>query len=225
MLKHLKVKHLAKQFNVFTVLTLTPTRIMIKHALFLAIPLLLISCGTSKLIIPAQNTAEIDFSEYEFYEVMLKNGGQEQLEIAVINKDNDQTTSGFGLNKKGEASIAVAGNGKLVIKNPGDSPATVRFITKIHDPVTVDANEETYIRFTLANNSNEDIPLIIPTVMNPNLSPNSRSGVDLRIGQEILFKSGTKKYVLLTVDENIENGAVLDVAKLLSEKKKELGLK
>jgi len=88
-----------------------------------------------------------------------------------------------------------------------------------------DANEETYIRFTLANNSNEDIPLIIPTVMNPNLSPNSRSGVDLRIGQEILFKSGTKKYVLLTVDENIENGAVLDVAKLLSEKKKELGLK
>ena len=60
--------------------------------------------------------------------------------------------------------------------------------------------------------------------MNPNLSPDSMSGVTLKMGQEILFKERGKKYVLLTVDESIQKGDILDVAKLLPERKKELGL-
>ncbi|MFA7274054.1 MAG: hypothetical protein WC044_09300 [Crocinitomicaceae bacterium] len=78
------------------------------------------------------------------------------------------------------------------------------------------------IRFTLANSSAKSIPLIIPGVMNPNLSPFSRSGVELSVGQMIFFKTKGKKQLLLKVDESIENGAVLDVAELLKKRKKEL---
>jgi len=60
--------------------------------------------------------------------------------------------------------------------------------------------------------------------MNPNLSPFSNSGVDLKIGQKILFKEGGKKYVLLVVDETIAQGDEINVAQLLKSKRKELGL-
>ncbi len=81
------------------------------------------------------------------------------------------------------------------------------------------------ISFKLINPSDESIPLIIPNVMNPNLSPNSSSGVDLKIGQELLFRNGLKRYVLLTVDEKIKEGDEIDVYEILQERKKELGLK
>ena len=61
--------------------------------------------------------------------------------------------------------------------------------------------------------------------MNPNLSPNSKSGVDLKIGQELIFRNRGKRYVLFTVDESIQEGQQVDVYQLLQERKKELGLK
>ncbi|MDB4082999.1 hypothetical protein N9502_01900 [Vicingaceae bacterium] len=43
------------------------------------------------------------------------------------------------------------------------------------------------------------------------------------MGQEILFRAGFKKYVLLTVDESINNGDLLNVGEILSQQKEELG--
>ena len=80
---------------------------------------------------------------------------------------------------------------------------------------------ETVVTFTLRNESAKSIPLIIPGVMNPNLSPMSNSGVNLKVGQEIFFRHKGKKRLLLTVDESLE-GKTLKVAKLIKEKKKEL---
>lgn len=77
------------------------------------------------------------------------------------------------------------------------------------------------VPFTLRNNSAKSIPLIIPGVMNPNLSPMSNSGVDLKVGQEILFKYKGKKTLLLTVTEDLRD-TKLNVSKLISERKKEL---
>ena len=78
--------------------------------------------------------------------------------------------------------------------------------------------------FILKNASVKSIPLIIPNVMNPNLSPFSESRVELALGQEILFRENKKKYVLLKVDDQIKNGDVIEVAALLKKRKKELGL-
>jgi len=79
-------------------------------------------------------------------------------------------------------------------------------------------------KFTLRNNSPKSIPLIIPTVMNPNLSPMSNSGVTLRMGQKVYFKAKGKKRVLLVVDDSIADGDILEVSALLAQRKKELGL-
>ncbi|MEM7040576.1 MAG: hypothetical protein AAF570_26670, partial [Bacteroidota bacterium] len=77
------------------------------------------------------------------------------------------------------------------------------------------------VGFTLRNNSLKSIPLFIPGVMNPNLSPVSNSGVTLRPGQRILFKYRGKRRVLLVVSEDLE-GQKLDVARLLKNRKKEI---
>jgi len=81
--------------------------------------------------------------------------------------------------------------------------------------------EHTYVEFTLRNESAKSIPLIIPGVMNPNLSPMSNSGVSLKVGQEILYKYKGKKRVLLEVTEDLE-GKTLKVNKLLREAKKKI---
>ena len=85
--------------------------------------------------------------------------------------------------------------------------------------------EDLYISFTMRNETAQSIPLIIPGVMNPNLSPFSNSRVRLKIGQQINFRKGLKTYTLLTVSPAIEEGAVLEIGTLLKEKKIELGLK
>ncbi|MEM8890659.1 MAG: hypothetical protein AAGD28_21960 [Bacteroidota bacterium] len=78
--------------------------------------------------------------------------------------------------------------------------------------------------FSLRNNSLTSIPLLIPGVMNPNLSPQSKSGVSLKVGQKILFRYKGKKRVLLIVDESLE-GKTLNVSRLLKEKKREIDQK
>ena len=60
--------------------------------------------------------------------------------------------------------------------------------------------------------------------MNPNLSAFSNSGVDLKIGQEIFFKVKAKRYLLLTVNNDIGPGSKVDVPKLIKQRKQELGL-
>jgi len=60
------------------------------------------------------------------------------------------------------------------------------------------------INFTFHNGSLKSIPLVIPSVMNPNLSPMSNSGITLDFGQVVYyFPNGKKrkKEVLFVVDD------------------------
>jgi len=79
------------------------------------------------------------------------------------------------------------------------------------------------VPFTLRNTSMNSISLWIPGVMNPNLSPVSNSGVDLKPGQKIYFKHRGKKYLLLEVSEK-QRDQTLNVPKLIKARKAELGL-
>ncbi len=73
------------------------------------------------------------------------------------------------------------------------------------------------VSFTLANRSLKSIPLRIPGVMNPNLSPMSDSGVTLAVGQKVFFFEGKKQYLLLTVDPQMQ-GKKLIVNELIKER-------
>jgi len=72
------------------------------------------------------------------------------------------------------------------------------------------------INFSLLNNSAKSIPLKIPGVMNPNLSPYSKSGVTLEVGQKVYYRKKKKEFLLLIVDESLE-GKELKVNRLIKK--------
>jgi hypothetical protein len=80
-------------------------------------------------------------------------------------------------------------------------------------------------QFTFHNGSLKSIPLVIPSVMNPNLSPMPNSGVSLKIGQEVFFyPNGTfkKRELLFIVDDTYQQNQVLEIDELIEKRKKEL---
>ncbi len=83
------------------------------------------------------------------------------------------------------------------------------------------AHQKDYASFVLHNETLTSIPLSIPGVMNPNLTPLGYSGVSLALGQEVFFMEKKKKYLLLTVDASLE-GDTLEVGQLIKTRKQEL---
>jgi len=81
------------------------------------------------------------------------------------------------------------------------------------------------IPMTFHNGSFKSIPLIIPGVMNPNLSPNSNSGVSLDLGQKVYFFPNGKrksKALLFTVDDSFKKDTILQIDEIIEKRKIEL---
>ena len=81
------------------------------------------------------------------------------------------------------------------------------------------------IPMTFHNGSFKSIPLIIPGVMNPNLSPFSNSGVSLDIGQKVYFLPDGKKKskaLLFIVDATFKKDTILQIDKIIEKRKLEL---
>lgn len=179
----------------------------------------------SDLQIPPKSSLELDYVGYEMYELELKNKMSKGLEVKVVSKENGEFVRGFGLGPTGKVEVMVEDASKIVFMNTSNKMANLSISFKALDAAKVALGNAGNISFTLVNNSSKPIPLIIPNVMNPNLSPNSNSGVDLALGQELLFRHKGKRYVLFTVGPDIQEGQKIDVYKILQERKKELGLR
>ena len=180
----------------------------------------------SNLEIASGTSMELDYSNYDLYELQLKNNTGAEIEVEVLNKATGKFVRGFGLGPLGKVEVLVEKESKIVFTNNSRRLGKLAVKLLNTDVKLKPSNSgEQRISFKLINSSDEAIPLIIPNVMNPNLSPNSASGVDLAIGQELLFRNGLRRYTLLTVDESIQEGQEVDVYKLLQQRKKELGLK
>ena len=81
------------------------------------------------------------------------------------------------------------------------------------------------IPMTFHNGSIKSIPLIIPGVMNPNLSPFSDSGVGLDVGQKVYFLPNGKrrsKELLFVVDATFKKDTILQIDKIIENRKREL---
>ena len=180
-------------------------------------------CQTNLTIAPNQSL-QLNYPTIEDLAIEIKNLSNQPLDIATIQTVSGEQLSGFGLAPKGRATIAVPSLALLQISNNSPVKAEIA-INPISLPAPEENPEDLYISFTLRNETAQSIPLIIPGVMNPNLSPFSNSGVRLKIGQQINFRQGLKTYTLLTVSPAIEEGAVLEIGARLQEKKIELGLK
>ena len=182
------------------------------------------SLGQTNLTIAPNQSLQLNYPTIEDLAIEIKNLSNQPLDIATIQTVSGEQLSGFGLAPKGRATIAVPSLALLQISNNTPAKAEIA-INPISLPALEENPEDLYISFTLRNETAQSIPLIIPGVMNPNLSPFSNSGVSLKIGQQINFRQGLKTYTLLTVSPDIEEGAVLEIGALLKEKKIELGLK
>lgn len=183
------------------------------------------SCNSVKSVVfvPPGESVEVDYSSYAVYEARVNNRSGNEVSVSVRSKDTDQQIQGFGLNGGSRARVRVEQGNKLVLRNETGSGSTLNI--RIREKVgKAPSSSHNYISFTLQNKSAKAIPLIIPNVMNPNLSPFSKSGVNLKVGQEILFREKGRKYLLLTVDQSIALGSTLNVARLLKDRKAELGL-
>ena len=182
------------------------------------------SLGQTNLTIAPNQSLQLNYPAIEDLAIEIKNLSNQPLDISTIQTVSGEQLSGFGLAPKGRATISVPSLALLQISNNTPSKAEI-VINPISLPAPKENPEDLYISFTLRNETAQSIPLIIPGVMNPNLSPFSNSGVSLKIGQQINFRQGLKTYTLLTVSPAIEEGAVLEIGALLKEKKIELGLK
>lgn len=199
-----------------------------KNLIFAFLVLFAASCSTSQKMtvqISAQDKVELNYPQYEMSIVDLNNKSGKPVQVSIVEQDDQDFVRGFGLGMMAKESIMVEQGNTLVLTNQTDSPIKLRVKVNESQVKPVQAGENPMIKsFTLENTTGKSIPLLIPSVMNPNLSPFSKSGVDLKVGQEILFREKGKKYVLLTVDEKIQNGATLNVSELIKDKKKELGI-
>ena len=172
--------------------------------------------GQSIVEIPADSRVTIGYPDSEDAALALKNKSSQGIDIATVNKVSGIQLSGFGLGPFGRATVAISPLALLELHNRSDNAVRVSYeITQAAKQVA-DKDEE-YIRFTLRNETLRSIPLIIPGVMNPNLSPQSNSGVRLKVGQEIKYKKGGRAHLLLVVDDSIKEGDVLFVGERIAQ--------
>ena len=134
----------------------------------------------------------------------------QDIDVAVMDSNNQQIR-GFGLVGGSKAVIFVGTNERLLVKT--DKQTRIRIKPKALEKKVTD--NSTYIPLKLVNGSAQSIPLVIPGVMNPNLSPFSKSGVELKVGQRIFVKQGLTKKEIFQVLPNTTANSEIQIHKLL----------
>ena len=172
-----------------------------------------------KIEISARKVVELTFEEFAKFDVKLSNRSGKQINVSVINPATEKQVSGFGLGPMGNAVLYVAEGNILRLKNTSSKDISLMVSFVEREPAKPIEPGLEMIQFTLHNSSLKSIPLVIPNVMNPNLSPLSNSGVSLERGQKIYLKRGLTKVLLFTVDKGIEQGDKIDIAKLVAKLK------
>jgi len=177
--------------------------------------------ANEKVEIAAMQSIELRYTEFADQDVKITNNSGKPVAVSVIDSETGKQVKGFGLGPIANAILQVGENQVLVLKNNSvkDITLLIEFVERQED--TYNPENAPMVTFTLHNSSLKSIPLIIPDVMNPNLSPISNSGVALKIGQKVYLRSKSGKKLILTVDETIKPGDKIDVAKLIAEYKKD----
>lgn len=173
-----------------------------------------------KVTIKALNSVELTYEEFATYDVKISNSSGKPIDVAVLDPVSKKQQQGFGLGPMGRVVVSVGKGQILKLKNNTTSEVSLTlYFVEREKPKYRD--NPPVVNFTLHNSSIKSIPLIIPGVMNPNLSPISNSGVALEMGQKIYYRNGREKTLILVVDENIQAGDKIDVAKLIKDLKKD----
>ena len=173
----------------------------------------------SQLILPPKQIVQINYPLYQGFNVKIWNKSKFDLGVSAREQKTDSLVKGFGLDSGSSAVLEVNKGLYLQFEN--------RYLASLKVEYTLQKGVEGKKKstkpltpqraFYLENNTAQSIPLRIPGVMNPNLSPFSQSGVDLPNGQKIFLDLNGKRILLLTVTDSIPHGARIDVANLINK--------
>lgn len=173
-----------------------------------------LSAQKAQIELIGRQTIELDFVDYPLYGLKLKNNSSAEIEVSIISRVSNEQVRGFGLAPKStvdEVLIESDSYARFTNLSANAASFSIEATPKVAAPVT----KADGVSFTLRNNTLKSIPLIIPSVMNPNLSPKSNSGVYLKYGQKVYLRKGASKKLILTVDETIREGALIDVDSII----------
>ena len=168
----------------------------------------------STIILSPKQVVQLDYPNFKGYVVKIRNKSKFDLGVSARLKENDSLQKGFGLSKGANATLAIEEEMYLQFENRFLAPLKVEYIVfKGTGKRKQDCYTTTGVLF--GSTTMQSLPLKIPGIMNPNLSPYSKSGVDLPIGQKIYIKTPGKDLLIFTVTDTIPKGARIDVADLI----------
>ena len=173
-----------------------------------------LSAQQAQIELTGRQSIELDFVDYSLYGLKLKNSSSAEIEVSIISRVSNEQVRGFGLAPKSTVEeVLIESDSYARFTNLSENKALFSIVAtpKVAAPVT----KTDGVSFTLRNNTLKSIPLVIPSVMNPNLSPKSNSGVYLKYGQKVYLRRGVSKKLILTVDQTIREGALIDVDSLI----------
>lgn len=168
-----------------------------------------------RLEIPAENSIVYVLPEGDYNSVSLHNKSDKELTVQIINLENSKKTGGFGLAAQGKVAVDLNPQKGLRLLNSNTEDVQVLCTAQKRTENTRPQPNLKKIDFTLVNSSAKSIPLIIPNVMNPNLSPFSKSGVRLEVGQKIYLRRGLTRQLIFQVPDTLSDGVQLDISALL----------
>ena len=173
----------------------------------------------SSLLIPPKQTEHIDYPLYQGFNVKIWNTSKFELGIASRDKRTDSVQQRRSLDKGESITFEINPGMYLEFENRFLTPLKVEFTLrkgttgnkKTVEPLTPQR------AFYLENNTAQTIPLVIPGIMNPKLTPFSRSGVNLVNGQKVYLDLNGERILILTVTDSIPHGARIDLATLINQ--------
>ena len=173
----------------------------------------------SELILPPKQIVQINYPLYKGFIVKIWNESKYIIGVSARDKKTDSLRKSFGLEKGSRATLEVDEDQYLQFENRFLTPIKVAYMLEKGSQGSKKTNRPLTPQraFYLENNTAQTLPLRIPGVMNPNLEPFSRSGVDLPNGQKIYLELKGKRILLLTVTDTIPHGARIDIARLIEK--------
>ena len=170
----------------------------------------------STIIIPPKQVVRIDYPYMKGFSVKIWNESKFELGVSARGHQTDSISKGFGLNKDSFATIQVAEKHYLQLENRFIAPLEIEYtLFKLGSGKKKKTVLDRTVGFYLVNTTAQTLPILIPGIMNPKLTPFSQSGVELPWGQKILLKTPGEDLLLLTVSDTIHKGARIDVADLI----------
>lgn len=184
-------------------------------------PLLIYSqrIETSKILIPPKQFFLVSYPLSTNYNLKIWNKSKFDLTISTHEQKTDSIIKKFIMEKGSSALLSISN--EMYIQFQNKYLANLKVEYSFQNGPSVKKNKIKPLTpqraFYLENNTAQRIPLIIPGVMNPNLSPFSRSGVDLKNGQKIFLDFKGKNILILNVTDSIKHGDRIDVGNLINK--------